>query len=125
MTGNFARYPPFYLRAENYASIRSNLSSLHLHGGELNTVLAGQAGRYDGFYLSDVFEYMDDKLFESTIDRIIGVTRRGARIVYWNNLVMREPAPCRCLFKHERLSKYLFKHNRAFFYGSLVVLERK
>jgi S-adenosylmethionine-diacylglycerol 3-amino-3-carboxypropyl transferase len=125
LTGNFGETLPLYLRPENHLAIRSKLSALHLYRGRLTEALSG-AGRahYDGFYLSDIFEYMTEREFEAFLDRILAAANPGARVVYWNNLLDRTPRPRPGLIPRAALAASLFARNRAFFYGSLTILEK-
>lgn len=124
--GNYRKTLPFYLLRDNYDKIRGNLSKLKILRGSLAEVLQSNGTmRFDGFNLSDIFEQMNEAEYVKALELILGCSEKGARLVYWNNLVRRTPGPF--LRDHLRslaeVARDLFLENRAFFYSSLVVEE--
>ena len=86
MTGS---YPPEalprYLRPEHFEAIRDRL-------GRVRPVRAGAEeveGPFDGFNLSDVFEYMSPAEHERVYSALVDRARPGARLAYWNMLARR------------------------------------
>ncbi|MEO5931066.1 MAG: DUF3419 domain-containing protein, partial [Candidatus Kapaibacterium sp.] len=82
--------------------------------------------QFDAWNLSDIFEYMDDALFETVASEIIERSAEGSRIAYWNMLVPRrisERFPERTRYLAE-LSSRLLLRDRAFFYQSFHVDEK-
>jgi len=126
--GNFHNSLPFLLKKENYEKIRENLNKLKIFKGTLKEALErNKKISFDGFYLSDIFEYMSYNQYVESILQILKQTKPGGRIIYWNNLIEREPPEflkTRKSIKRE-CGKSLFLQNRAFFYSSLNILEAK
>jgi S-adenosylmethionine-diacylglycerol 3-amino-3-carboxypropyl transferase len=130
LTGNFARTPPLYLRPEVYPEVKRNLDGLVLHEGPIDEAarehLRGEEGDgFDGFNLSDVFEYLDEPTSAEVYGRLLETARPGARFAYWNMLVPRRlsdafPGRTRYL---EAESQELFARDLAFFYSAFVVEE--
>ena len=86
VTGTFtAEALPRYLRPEHDAAIRSRLDRLKLRHGTVQSA----GGPFDGFNLSDVFEYMPMLEHEICYADIVDRARPGARLVYWNMLAPR------------------------------------
>jgi S-adenosylmethionine-diacylglycerol 3-amino-3-carboxypropyl transferase len=81
--------------------------------------------KYDAFNLSDIFEYMSETAFHRLLEKVVGASRRGARLAYWNMLVPRSRPPTMAdrLQPLEDLSASLFHEDRAFFYARFVVEE--
>jgi S-adenosylmethionine-diacylglycerol 3-amino-3-carboxypropyl transferase len=87
MTGT---YPPEalprYLCPAHTNTIRDRLDRLRLVQGSLPG--AGE-GRFDGFNLSDIFEYMSPAEHERCYAALIDRANPGARLAYWNMLAPR------------------------------------
>lgn len=77
---------PRYLRAENKEMITARLDRITLACAPLQQ--AGD-GLFDGFNLSDIFEYMDEDEFRECYAALVSRANPGARLVYWNLLVPR------------------------------------
>ncbi|HYW10760.1 MAG TPA: DUF3419 family protein [Longimicrobium sp.] len=121
MTGN---YPPEalprYLRPEWFGAIRSRIDRVRLAQAPIET--AGE-GRFDGYNLSDIFEYMSpaehDRCYGALVDR----ANPGARLVYWNLLAPRS-RPDALADRVEPLRETadeLHGRDLAWFYGALHV----
>lgn len=123
MTGT---YPPDalprYLQPAHTSTIRDRLDRFRLVQGSLPG--AGE-GRFDGFNLSDIFEYMSPAAHERCYEALIERANPGARLAYWNML-----AP-RCCPTGENgrvtpladLSARLHARDRAWFYQAFHVDE--
>ena len=121
LTGNFAPGAlPRYLRPEHFDAIRAGLD-------RVRPVRAGVAeaavGRFQGYNLSDVFEYMDPAEHERTYARLLESASPGARLVYWNMLVPRGvPAPLASRVEAlDALAGQLHERDQAWFYSRLHV----
>ena len=121
LTGNFARALPPYLERDRIERVRAGLDRLTLFEGPAQEA----PGEFDGFNLSDIFEYMPPDLAESVYGRLLDKARPGARLAYWNML-----APRSCPEKYQPRVKALdepgarlLKQDRAFFYRRFVVEE--
>src|SRR5207248_2281253 len=83
-------YPPAarprYLRSEHLPFIRARLDRLRCVHGSLPDAAEG---RFDGFNVSDIFEYMGPAEFERCYTRLLEHAVPGARFVYWNMMVPR------------------------------------
>ena len=133
LTGNFSRTLPHCLRPEPFAALQQALEEspgrLRLLEGPVDAVAAAEAAGggpgFDGFNLSDIFEYMDAPTAEAVYMRLLAAARPGARFAYWNMLVPRrrpESAAPRVRALPE-LSARLFARDLAFFYSAFVVEE--
>jgi S-adenosylmethionine-diacylglycerol 3-amino-3-carboxypropyl transferase len=122
MMGNFAAPAlPRYLRPEHRAAIRARLDRVRLVSGPAQEA----EGDFDGFYLSDIFEYMPAAEADRTYEALAAKARPGARLVYWNMLVPRRrpeslAASVRPL---DDLAADLHARDRAWFYQWLRVDE--
>lgn len=125
LTGNF-RNLPRYLRREWFFALKDRLKNLTLVRGSIQEVAKAHAGDgFDGFNLSDIFEYLDPDLCTSVYGALLEQARRGARFAYWNMLVPRtcpEALAGRVRYL-EQESRELHAKDLAFFYGAFVVEE--
>lgn len=86
LTGGYReRALPRYLRPEFRDLIRERLGRVRTHLGTVDDV----PGPFDGFNLSDVFEYMSPSMHESVYSALVEQGRPGTRLVYWNLLAPR------------------------------------
>jgi len=131
LTGNFLRALPFYLRPEVYPNVQRHLDRLTLFHGPIDEACAvrsrsgaGDSAGFDGFNLSDLFEYLDPPASEAVYARLVEGARPGARIAYWNMLVPRRLAATHPRTRHlEEESRRLFARDYAFFYSAFVLDE--
>jgi len=124
LTGNFGRSLPLYLRPEVYPEVKRNLDKLTLFEGPIDEAAKSGEG-FDGFNLSDIFEYLDEPTSTEVYARLLETARPGARFAYWNMLVPRRlstafPGRVRYL---EAESRELFARDLAWFYSAFVVEE--
>lgn len=128
LTGSFRKSLPFYLRRENFKAIRDNLDKLVIFHGPLAQALEREpAVRFDGFNLSDIFEYMSYDQYKEEMSRILQYAKPGSRLVYWNMLADRKDIAGledRLKFLDEEAAR-LFKQDKAFFYKSLIIGEAR
>ena len=125
LTGKLQRSLPFYAREENFEIIKKNLGKLRLFHGTTDEALDTFGIPFDGFNLSDIFEYMDDELFRRVACRLLEHAHQGARIAYWNLLAPRRiatqyPEMVRTV---QPLSDNLFRKDKAFFYQAFYLDE--
>jgi S-adenosylmethionine-diacylglycerol 3-amino-3-carboxypropyl transferase len=113
-TGNYRGVLPRYLR--DIDAVRRNLDKLTLVQGSIEEAAVG---RFDGYYLSDIFEYIDPAITKSIFERLLSTANPKARFAYWNLLVPRSGlgAP----LKEE--ADALFARDLAFFYSAFVLEE--
>lgn len=124
MTGSFSPAMPDWTRPDVLAGIRRHADRLTLVHGGIETA-AAQAGSdgFDGFNLSDIFEYMDEDAGTRLYGNLLDHARPGARLAYWNMLV---PRACPTAFRDrvtplDELAARLFAGDRAFFYSAFHV----
>lgn len=126
LTGNFGESQPRYLRPEPFAALKERLDLVTLEVGSVEDVARNDSGGgFDGFNLSDVFEYLDEATTERLYGEMLGVARAGARLAYWNMLV---PRSCPPAFRDrveplDDESRRLFARDQAFFYSAFLVDE--
>lgn len=121
-TGNYGATLPRYLRRLD--AVRANLGKLSTVHGSIDDAAQG---KFDGFYLSDIFEYVDEATFEQMYGRILDAANPKARLAYWNMLVPRR-LPKRFaaqVIERRDVADPLFAQDLAFFYSAFVVEEVK
>jgi S-adenosylmethionine-diacylglycerol 3-amino-3-carboxypropyl transferase len=119
-TGNYRDVLPRYLR--DLDAVRRNLDKLTLVRGSIDEAATGT---FDGFYLSDIFEYVDSATHAAMYSRLLQAANPDARLAYWNLLVPRRvPAPLASRVKELRdVADALFARDQAFFYSAFVLEE--
>lgn len=126
LRGSFKRALPLYLRPESFAGLRRNLDRLTLFEGPIEEAARAHRGEgFDGYNLSDIFEYMDPAASAAVYGALLETARPGARLAYWNMLVPRklastQPARVRALGTE---AEALFARDQAFFYNAFVLEE--
>jgi S-adenosylmethionine-diacylglycerol 3-amino-3-carboxypropyl transferase len=124
LTGNFAapQALPRYLRAEHHAAIRARLDRLRVVVAPIERAAPGP---FDGFNLSDVFEYLAPEPAARLYRDCAALGRPGARLVYWNLLAPRgrPDALAAQVRPLDELARALHERDRAWFYGRLHVHE--
>ncbi len=126
LTGQFDGAMPDWTRPEVLAGIRQYADRLTLYQGGVEEAAAryGAEG-FDGFNLSDIFEYLDEGAFARLYGKLLDRARPGARLAYWNMLA---PRCCPEAYRDrvrplDGLAKHLFERDRAFFYSAFHVEE--
>ncbi len=119
LTGNFARSLPPYLEPVRLARIRANLDRITLFEGPAEHA----TGKFDGFNLSDIFEYLAPAAVQAVYGQLLEKANPGARLAYWNMLVPRHvPDTLKSRIEScESLAQRLHASDRAFFYRRFVV----
>jgi S-adenosylmethionine-diacylglycerol 3-amino-3-carboxypropyl transferase len=118
---------PHYLRKENFEAIRAGLDRLTLyHGSVQEAADQSRDDGFDGFNLSDIFEYLDSELCEQIYGELLTVARPGARFAYWNMLVPRQvpDSLANNVTRLDELAGKLFQQDQAWFYSAFVVEEK-
>jgi S-adenosylmethionine-diacylglycerol 3-amino-3-carboxypropyl transferase len=123
VTGNFPPEAlPRYLRAEHFTTIRERVDRVRLVQAAVEQVAVG---RFEGFNLSDLFEYMSPAEHVACYTRLVTAASPRARLVYWNMLVPRgipEALAGRVNALEARAAE-LHARDRAWFYSALHVDE--
>lgn len=130
LTGGFSRTLPLYLRSYAFPEVKRNLDGLTLFEGPIDEAAKehrahpGNTG-FDGFNLSDIFEYLDEPASAAVYGALLDAARPGARFAYWNMLVPRRLStafPGRVRYLEDE-SRELFAKDLAFFYSAFIVEE--
>jgi S-adenosylmethionine-diacylglycerol 3-amino-3-carboxypropyl transferase len=126
LNGNFTHALPHYLRPEVLPFVRQNLDRLTLHEGPAEEAVAALGdGGFDGFNLSDIFEYLDPDTTARVYSQLLATARPRARFAYWNMLVPRR-RPDELADRVRSLdqeARELFAGDLAFFYSAFVLEE--
>jgi S-adenosylmethionine-diacylglycerol 3-amino-3-carboxypropyl transferase len=124
LLGSFDTALPYAFRPQNYQAIRNNLNKLEWHTLALEDYLNGaKAAYFDGFNLSNIFEYMGVPAYHALLEELLRVARPEARLVYWNLLAPRR-RPIEMadrLLPLDSLAAMLHRQDHAFFYSALVI----
>jgi S-adenosylmethionine-diacylglycerol 3-amino-3-carboxypropyl transferase len=126
LTGNFSSQRPRFLRPTPFAALKQRLDRLVLFRGTVQDAAREHgAGGFDGFNLSDIFEYLDPPTCREVYGPLLDVARPTARLAYWNMLV---PRSCPGEFEHRVRSlteeaNRLFRRDLAFFYSAFILEE--
>jgi S-adenosylmethionine-diacylglycerol 3-amino-3-carboxypropyl transferase len=126
MTGSYGHTLPYYLKKQIFHRIKENINALRLFPGTILQALDRyRTHQFDGFNLSDIFEYMDRTEFHACVQQLLARASTGARLVYWNTLQSRDASQCfgDRLKTVDDLADILFQKNKSFFYDSLVINE--
>ena len=122
MTGSYRPGAlPRYLRPEHRGAVRRRIGRVRLVRGSVEEV----EGPFDGFNLSDVFEYMSPEDHQRVYAALLGSARTGSRLVYWSLLARRGLPPTaagRTRPLHET-ARALHERDAAWFYDALHVDE--
>jgi len=126
LRGNFSATLPRYLRMEHFGALREGLDRLTLFRGPIQEAARAQrGGGFDGFNLSDIFEYLSPEASARTYAALLQSARPHARLAYWNML-----APRRCptelasrIAPMDELASRLFERDLAFFYSAFILEE--
>lgn len=123
LTGNYAAGAlPKYLRPQHFKALRARVGRVRLFQGKAEEA----PGRFAGFNLSNIFEYMGADLHEQSYHALLAKARPGARLAYWNLHVERAcPASARLKAKPlARLARGLHQQDQAWAYRAFHVDER-
>jgi S-adenosylmethionine-diacylglycerol 3-amino-3-carboxypropyl transferase len=106
--------------------LKRNLDRLTTFEGPIEEAAAAHRGAgFDGFNLSDLFEYLDEPTGAALYGKLLETARPGARIAYWNMLVPRRLGPTFPGRVHslDAEARALFARDLAFFYSAFVLEE--
>jgi len=125
LTANFGDLLPHYLQPANFETVKANLDKLILVKGYAEDAIQ-QYGTFRYMNLSNIFEYMNQELFQQTAQQLIEATEKGGRLAYWNLMVPRQlsgqfPEYINCLTD---LSYTLTEQDKGFFYQQFIIDER-
>ena len=125
LTADFGELLPHYLQPANFEVVKVNLDKLKLVKGYAEDAIQ-QYGTFRYMNLSNIFEYMNQELFQQTAQQLIDATEKGGRLAYWNLMVPRQisnqfPTSTNCLTD---LSQTLTELDKGFFYQQFIIDER-
>lgn len=125
LTGSFSKSLPIYLQEENYKIIKKNkIFNLSIVRNDILTHLRSTPeNSYSKYSLSDIFEALSDQQINALWKEIIRTAKKGAIVVYWDNLLPRPvPSQFSDIVKVEKqLQRKLLHQDRVFFYGGLHI----
>jgi len=122
--GNFIKTLPHYLIEKNFKIIKKNIKKIEIIQGDFKTVVKKNKNlKYDGFNLSDIFEYMSEDEFQKQYKYLLKYAKKKSVLVYWNMLVTRIGFNffSSKVIQNTKLSKKLFKKDKAFFYKNFII----
>lgn len=126
LTGRHGTALPFYLRRENFETIRGNLNKIEWHLAPLEDFLVDYpSAQLSKFNLSDIFEYLSEDKCRGLLEQLADASRPGARMASWNMLAPRQASamlPLRLRLLAEQSQK-LHLEDKAFFYSAFRVEE--
>lgn len=125
LTGSFSKSLPVYLQEKNYKALRRDkILNLSIVRSDILTHLKSvPENSYTKFNLSDIFEALSNQEISTLWEEIIRIAKKGAIIVYWDNLLPR-PVPSQfsgIVKVNRQLQKKLSLKDRVFFYGGLYI----
>lgn len=123
-TGTFGLTLPRYLDRERFAALREAMDRIDVVHGSVEAV-ARTHGPFDGFNLSDIFEYLDPRTCAAIYGALLEAAHPHARFAYWNMLVPRrrpEEFSSQVHALRDRADA-LLSIDRAFFYSAFVLEE--
>lgn len=123
LTGRSADVLPTAWREETYQAIADRVDRITVVKGPVQQ--AGE-GPFDGFNLSDIFEYMSVEETARIYTDLFEQAAPGARFVYWNMMAPRSAPPSLAgrVARRADLEAQLKQIDKAFFYADLIVEEK-
>ena len=118
MKGEFGKHLPHYAQKKNFEIIKTNLDKLHLQKGLAEDAI-NKHGKFDGFNLSNIFEYMDESTFKKVGSQLVNGSKPGARMAYWNLMVPRSLS--NLFFTLRKKEELQAVPDKGFFYRSFHV----
>ncbi len=115
LKGTFKLGLPFYLRPENFHSIKANIHKIKFVKAYLTEIHINE--KFDCFNLSNIFEYMDVDTFKQQAEHIKFLSNPQAKIAYWNLLVPRQLDRCDSNYKSVPING----NDLCFFYQSMYL----
>ncbi|MCX7869966.1 MAG: BtaA family protein [bacterium] len=125
LKGNFEKNLPYYLKPNVFYKLKNILNDnpeklIIYHGSLYDALESFKSIKFDGFNLSDVFEYMATNDYLRHLQKIKEVANKKAILLYWNMLVDRFQNIDGIVNLFD-LASNLFKNNQSFFYRRLVI----
>lgn len=123
-TGNYQYALPFYLRRENFETIKGNLHKLQIVQADAKQVIEQQP--YDAYCLSNIFEYMPAAQFEILVNDWRSKIPQGSKLAFWNLMAPRSFAETTPeAFCKKAVSERLLQKDWGFFYNRFCLEEKR
>jgi S-adenosylmethionine-diacylglycerol 3-amino-3-carboxypropyl transferase len=126
LTGTHGDALPFALRESQFEKIRARIDRIEWRLLSIEDYLASHPeARFDGFNLSDIFEYMSAENYQRLLEQLLSAANPQARLAYWNMLAPRKCPPQLSdrLRSLDKLAQRLYAQDKAFFYRAFIVEE--
>lgn len=123
MLGKFGSTLPHYLRKEHFQTIRKNIDTLELREGYLEQTLENDV--FDGFNLSNIFEYLPIEVCFSISQQIAAHSTPMATLAYWNLMVPRNLADLDAANWENHQHGIPRKMDKGFFYANFTVNNKR
>ena len=117
---------PHYVRAENYNKVKENIGKLIVVKGLVEDIQKDFAP-FHCFNLSNIFEYMNEQIFEKIAHSLVSMAHETAKFAYWNLMVPRRlSAAAPSMYSlNEKESDYYSRIDKGFFYSRFLIEDRK
>ena len=122
LIANFGTLLPYYLQPENFDIIKLYIDNLIIKEGYAHHAI-DHFGKFNAMNLSNIFEYMNQKTFESTATALVKGTEKNGKLAYWNLMVPRRISQnFNDEVKYEKeQSINLTKKDKGFFYNRFII----
>ena len=114
---------PFYLKKENFSTIKANVDKVSFVLGDINTV-ASQGTKFDFFNLSDIFEYMSEEQASENEFAIASIANHSAMVVFWNMIVDRQFTSDAFVASPDDAIKEIYINEKAYYYRALRIYKK-
>jgi S-adenosylmethionine-diacylglycerol 3-amino-3-carboxypropyl transferase len=126
LVADFGNTLPHYLKPENFQLIKQNIHCLHIRQGFAEDI-DRKEDKFDCMNLSNIFEYMNQKTFEQSAEKLIGLCKQNGKMAYWNLMVPRListvlPGEMNYL---DNLSLKLSSKDKGFFYNQFIIEQKR
>jgi S-adenosylmethionine-diacylglycerol 3-amino-3-carboxypropyl transferase len=80
---------PYYVRENNYNNIKQNIDNINFHKGYVQEIAEAKPNFFTHANLSNIFEYMDENIFENIANSLNKSMVQNAKLSYWNLMAER------------------------------------
>jgi len=116
LTGKFGNFLPPYVQKNNFDQIKQWLQTnqiTYFHG-DLQQAMA-QFKNFNRFNLSNIFEYMNERIFKTQTEMVFKQSAKDSIVAYWNLMVSR---------KMDAINKFIYQPkpmvDLGFFYSNFL-----
>lgn len=122
LSGSWKNALPVYLQEQYFDKLKQNCSRIEFFHGPIEQ--ACTLGPFDGFNLSDLYEYLNPEQCQIITRTLANHASAGARVALWNMMVPRNPCDYDPRLKRlDPLSAQSLHQDRACFYRDFHVAE--